>query len=71
MQKEKEMAELKEDLASVKEKFIEVEKVLDCQEQYSRRNCLLVHGVDENNNRHGSSNHQQYKKSYGRGNYYS
>ena len=28
-------------------KLTEVEKTLDRQEQYSRRNCLLVHKVDE------------------------
>ena len=49
-QKEKEIAELKEDLTSLKEKFFQVERTLDHQEQYSRRNCLLVHGVEEKNN---------------------
>ena len=49
-QKEKEIAELKEDLTSLKEKFFQVDKTLDRQEQYSRRNCLLVHGVEEKNN---------------------
>ena len=39
---EKKIAELKEDLASIKEKFMEFDKTLG-----SRRNCLLVHGVDE------------------------
>ena len=48
--KGQEIAELKEDLASLKEKFIPIDKTLDCQEQYSRRNCLFVHGVDEKNN---------------------
>ena len=43
--------ELKEDLASLKENFIQVGKILDRQEQYSRRNCLLVHEVDEKNNK--------------------
>ena len=38
-------------LAASKEKFIEVDKTLDRQDQYSRRNCLLVHGADENNNK--------------------
>ena len=46
-QKEKETAELKEDLASLKEKFLQVDKTVDRQEQYSKRNCLLVQGVDE------------------------
>ena len=36
-------------MASLKEKFIQVDKTLDRQEQYSRRNCLFVHGVDEKN----------------------
>ena len=49
-QKEKEIAELKEHLMSLKEKFFQVDKMLDCQKQYSRRNCLLVHGVEEKNN---------------------
>ena len=48
--KEKEIAELKEDLTSLKEKFFQFDKTLDRQEQYSRRNCLLVHGVEEKNN---------------------
>ena len=49
-QKENEIAELKEDLAFLKEKFIEVDKILDHQKQYSGRNCHLVHGVDEKYN---------------------
>ena len=34
----------------LKEKFIEVDKTLDHQEQYSRRNLFLLHRVDEKNN---------------------
>ena len=49
-QKEKEIAELNEDLTSLKETFSQVDKTVDRQEQYSRRNCLLVHGVEEKNN---------------------
>ena len=49
-QKEKEIAKSKEDLVSLKKRFFQVDKTLDCQEQYSSRNCLLVHGVDEKNN---------------------
>ena len=30
--------------------MFKVDKTLDRQEQYSRRNCLLVHGVEEKNN---------------------
>ena len=37
-------------MTSLKEKFFQVDKTLDPQEQYSRRNCLLVHGMEENNN---------------------
>ena len=36
-------------MASLKEKFFQVGKTLDRQEQYSRRNYLLVHGVEEKN----------------------
>ena len=46
----KEIAELKEDLAFLKEKSIEVDKTLDQQEQHWRKNCLFEHGVDEKNN---------------------
>ena len=49
-EKEKEIAELKEDLTSLKEKFFQVDKTLDRQEQYSRKNGLLVHGVEEKKN---------------------
>ena len=34
----------------LKEKFFQVDKLLYHQEQYSRRNCLLVHRVEEKNN---------------------
>ena len=37
-------------MASLKEKFIEVDKTLDCQKQYSRRNCLIAHEVDDKYN---------------------
>ena len=37
-------------MTALKEKFCYVGKTLDRQEQYSRRNCLLVHGVEEKNN---------------------
>ena len=38
----KEITESKEDLASLKEEFIEAEKTSDHREQYSGRNCLKV-----------------------------
>ena len=37
-------------MTSLKETFFQVDKTLDRQEQYSSRNCLLVHGLEENNN---------------------
>ena len=37
-------------MTSLKVQFFQVDKTLDRQEQYSRRNCPLVHGVEENNN---------------------
>ena len=37
-------------MTSLKEKIFQVDKTLDRQKQYSRRNCLLVHGVEEKNN---------------------
>ena len=40
---------LKQDLVSLKEKFIEVDRTLYRQEQYSKRNGLLVHEVDRKN----------------------
>ena len=47
--KKKKIVELKKDLASLKEKFMKFDKTLDRQEQHSRRNCLLMHGVDGKN----------------------
>ena len=29
-----------------------MDRSLDCHEQYSRRNCLLIHGVKENEKEH-------------------
>ena len=49
-QKQKEIVELKEELASLRKRFFQVDKMLDCQGQYSRRNCVLSYGVDEKNN---------------------
>lgn len=44
------VAKLKENLASLKEKFVKVDKILDRQEQYLKRNGPSVHRVDERNN---------------------
>ena len=69
--KEKEIAELKEDLTSLKEKFFQVDKTLDRQEQYLRRNCLLAHGLEEKNNEDTDQEIINIiKKWFGRGNYH-
>ena len=41
------MADLKKDVRNLTGKLYDVNNQLDRQEQYSRRNCLLLHGVDE------------------------
>ena len=40
--------ELKNEVKSLNEKVDIMDKSLDCHEQHSRRNCLLIHGVKEN-----------------------
>ena len=40
--------ELKNEVKFLNEKVETMDKSLDCHEQYSRRNCLLIHGVKEN-----------------------
>ena len=62
--------ELKEDLASLKEKFIEVDKTLEQQEQHWRKNCLFEHGVDEKNNDDTNQSIINIMKGNGRGYYY-
>ena len=56
-EKEAEINSLKEKVDSVtkqneelERQLVDQEKRLDEQEQYTRRNCLLVHGVEEKNN---------------------
>ena len=41
---------LRNDVANLSGTIVEMEKSLDKQEQYSRRNCLLIHGVKERKN---------------------
>ena len=42
--------ERKDDLKSLKEHLSKADKTVDCRKQYSRRNCCLAHGVEEENN---------------------
>ena len=48
-EKEREIAELKSIINSLNVRIDKADRVLDRQEQYSRRNCLLIHGIDEEN----------------------
>ena len=48
-EKEREIAELKSIINSLNVRIDKADRVLDLQEQYSRRNCLLIHGIDEEN----------------------
>ena len=52
-EKEQQISELKIEVKSLNEKVETMDRSLDCHEQYSRRNCLLIHcllihGVKEN-----------------------
>ena len=47
--KEREIAELKSTINSLNVRLDKADRALDRQEQYSRRNCLLIHGIDEEN----------------------
>ena len=47
--KEQEIAELKSTINSLNVRLDKADRALNCQEQYSRRNCLLIHGIDEEN----------------------
>ena len=38
---------MKSDMVNMNEKIEKLEGIVDRQEQYSRRNCLLLHGVAE------------------------
>ena len=48
MEKERQILELKNEVKSLNEKVETMDRSLDRHEQYSRRNCLLIHGVKEN-----------------------
>ena len=47
-QKERQISELKNEVKILTEKVETVNRSLDRHEQYSRRNCLFIHGVKEN-----------------------
>ena len=47
--KEREIAKLKSTSNDLNVKLDKADRVLNCHEQCSRRNCLLIHSVDEEN----------------------
>lgn len=49
-EKEKEIKDLKEKVSILSNEKKDLEKIIDRQEQYSRRNCILIHGVKEEQN---------------------
>ena len=48
--KDKIIEELKRENANLKEHLKDVEQNVNRQEQYSRRNCFLIHGIKEERN---------------------
>ena len=48
--KEWEIKELKENISTLSKRLDNFDSVIDRQEQYSRRNCLLLHGLEEKSN---------------------
>ena len=49
-EKEREIKELKENISTLSKRLDDLDSVIDRQEQYSRRNCLLLHGIEEESN---------------------
>ena len=49
-EKEKEIKDLKEKVLILSNEKKDLEQIIDRQEQYSRRNCILIHGVKEEQN---------------------
>ena len=47
-EKERRISELKNKVKYLNEKVEAMDRSLDRREQYSRRNCLLIHGAKEN-----------------------
>ena len=48
-EKDKKINALENKVENLKEHIVKMEETLDSQEQYSRRNCLLIHGSEEKN----------------------
>ena len=46
-EKDKIIDTMKSDMVNMNEKIEKLERIVDIQEQYSRRNCLLLHGFAE------------------------
>ena len=46
-EKEQQISDLKSEVKHLNEKGETMDRSLVCHEQYSRRNCLLIHGVKE------------------------
>ena len=49
-EKEETINKLKEEVSTLSERLDKAEERIDNHEQYSRRNCLLLHGIEETNN---------------------
>ena len=49
-EKEREIKELKENISTLSKRLDDLDSVVDRQEQYSRRNRLLFHGIEEESN---------------------
>ena len=50
LEKEKIIKDLKEEVTYLREKVDDIAAETDKQEQYSRRKCLLIHGLSKNEN---------------------
>ena len=49
-EKEREIQELKENISTLSKRLDNLNSVIDRQEQYSRRKCLLLRGIEEKSN---------------------
>ena len=49
--KEWEIKELKENISTLSKRLDNFDSVIDRNEQYSRRNCVLLHGLEEGSNK--------------------
>ena len=46
--KKRQISELRNEVKTLNEKLETMDRSVDCYEQYFRRNCLLIHGMKEN-----------------------